>query len=125
MGSSQGCVAIAENGVTTFPVVGTEKRNKLTEFGTKLARSVLSSSSSTLVATDVDTKDLGLIESGSENAEKSWLGMVVGFVAINQFSLDSVTSVHVCPKSSATHTTFVSQSLEYARGGVQRDGSAR
>ena len=108
VGSSQGCVAIAENGVTTFPVVGTEKRNKLTEFGTKLARSVLSSSSSTLVATDVDTKDLGLIESGSENAEKSWLGMVVGFVAINHF-LDSVTSVHACPKSSATHTTFVSK----------------
>ena len=44
----------------------------------------LSSSSSTLVATDIDTKELGLSESGSENAEKSWLGMVVGFVAINQ-----------------------------------------
>ena len=31
--------------------------------------------------------------------------MVVGFVAISQFSMDSVTSVHVCPKSSATHVT--------------------
>ena len=32
--------------------------------------------------------------------------MVVGFVAINQFSMDSVTSVHVCPKGSATHATL-------------------
>ena len=32
--------------------------------------------------------------------------MVVGFVAINQFSMDSVTSVHVCPKSYATHATL-------------------
>ena len=58
------------------------------------------------MATDVDTEELGLSESGSENAEKSWLGMVVGFVAINQFSMDSVTSVRVCPKSSATHATL-------------------
>ena len=46
------------------------------------------------------------MEFGSENAENSWLGMVVGFVAINQFSMDSVTSVHVCPKSYATHATL-------------------
>ena len=59
------------------------------------------------MATDVDTKkELGLFESGSENAENSWLGMVIGFVAINQFSLDFVTSVHVCPKSYATHATL-------------------
>ena len=32
--------------------------------------------------------------------------MVVGFVAINQFSVDFVTSVHVCPKSFATHATL-------------------
>ena len=32
--------------------------------------------------------------------------MVVGFVAINQFSVDFVTSVHVCPKSYATHATL-------------------
>ena len=51
--------------------------------------------------------------------------MVVGFKTINQFSVDFVTSVHVCPKNSATHATFVSQSLVYARGGVQRDESAR
>ena len=38
--SSQSCVATAENGVTMMPVVGTEKRNRLTEFETKLARSV-------------------------------------------------------------------------------------
>ena len=32
--------------------------------------------------------------------------MVVGFVAIDQFSVDSVTSVHVCPKSYATIATL-------------------
>ena len=32
--------------------------------------------------------------------------MVVGFVAINQFSMDTVISVHVCPKSYATHATL-------------------
>ena len=63
--------------------------------------------SSTLVATEVDTKkELGLIESESENAQGSWLGMVVGFIAINQFYVDFVTSVHVCPKSYATHATL-------------------
>ena len=51
-------------------------------------------------------RELELFESGSENAEKSWLGMVVGFVAINQFSVDFVTSVHVCPKSYAPHATL-------------------
>ena len=43
--------------------------------------------------------------------------MVVGFVAINQFSRDSVTSVHVCPKSYATHATLSVQ-VWGARGGV-------
>ena len=56
------------------------------------------------MATDVDTTRSW--DSSSENAEKSWLGMVVGFVAINQFSVDFVTSVHVCPKSYATHATL-------------------
>ena len=32
--------------------------------------------------------------------------MVVGFITINQFSVDFVTSVHVCPKNSATHATL-------------------
>ena len=32
--------------------------------------------------------------------------LMVGFVAINQFSVDFVTSVHVCPKSYATHATL-------------------
>ena len=32
--------------------------------------------------------------------------MVVGFVAIKQFSVDFVTSVRVCPKSYATHATL-------------------
>ena len=58
------------------------------------------------MATDVDTKELRVIESGSENAEESWLDMVFGFVAINQFSMDSVTSVHVCPNSFDTQATL-------------------
>ena len=29
--------------------------------------------------------------------------MVVGFITIKQFSVDFVTSVHVCPKSCATY----------------------
>ena len=32
--------------------------------------------------------------------------MVVGLVAINQFSVDFVTSVHVCPKSYTTYATL-------------------
>ena len=43
-------------------------RKRETEFRNKVS---LSSSSSALVATDVDTKELGLIESRSENAEES------------------------------------------------------
>ena len=61
---------------------------------------VRSSSSSTLVATDVTQK------SREENAEESLLDMVVGFMTIEQFSVDFVTSVHVCPKSYATHATL-------------------
>ena len=82
------------------------KEKQVNRVRNKAGTASVSSSSSTLMSTDADTKELGLIESGSENAEKSWLGMVAGFVAINQFSMDSVTSVHVCPKSSATHATL-------------------
>ena len=124
VGSSRGRVATAENGITTLSVVGTAKRNRLTELETMLARSQFE----LFVCTGghrCRQKRVGLFESRSENAEESWLGMVVGFVAINQLSMDSVTSVHVCPNSSATHATFVSQSLEYARGGVHQDRSAR
>ena len=32
--------------------------------------------------------------------------MVVGVITINQFSVDFVTSVHVCPKNSDTHATL-------------------
>ena len=76
------------------------------------------------MATDADTKELGLIESRSENAEQSWLGMFVGFVAINQFSMDS--DFRACVSEKFCHPRdFVSQSLGYPRCGVQRDGSAR
>ena len=32
--------------------------------------------------------------------------MVVGFITIKQFFVDFVTSVHVCPRSYATHATL-------------------
>ena len=32
--------------------------------------------------------------------------MVVGFIAIKQFSVDFVTSVHMCPRRYATHATL-------------------
>ena len=102
-----------------MPVSGTEKRNRLTEFEAV--------SSSTLVATVVDTKkELGLLESESEKRRKELAGYG-RWVHSDQseFSVDFVTSVHVYPKSYATYATFVSQSLGYARGGVQRDESAR
>ena len=51
--------------------------------------------------------------------------MVVGFIMFSKFSVDFVTSVHVGPKKLCHLCDFVSQSLEYARGGVQRDESAR
>ena len=82
------------------------KEKQVNRVRNKAGTASLSSSSSTLMATDVDTKELRLTESGSENAEKSWLGMAVGFVAMSQFSMDSVTSVHVCPKSDAIHATL-------------------
>ena len=76
------------------------------------------------MATDADTKELGLIESRSENAEQSLLGMFVGFVAINQFSMDSDFRAYVSEKFCHPRD-FVSQCLGYPRGGVHRDGSAR
>ena len=91
----------------------------------KQVNRVRSSSSFTLVATDGDKRELGLLESESENAEESLLGLVVGFITINQFSVDFVTSVHVCPKENSATLATLSQSLGYARGGVQRDESAR
>ena len=67
------------------------------------------------MATNVGAKEMGLIESVSEDAEKSWLCMVTDSVAIYQFSMDgshsvvvdSAASVHVCPKSYATHATLL------------------
>ena len=73
-----------------------------------------SSSQSALSATDVGTKEIGLIESVFEDAEMSWIFMVDGAVAINQLSMDGAHSlvvdsgacVHVYPKSYATHVTL-------------------
>ena len=48
----------------------------------KAGTASLSSPLSTLLATDVGTKEMGLIESVSEDAEKSWLCMVADSVAI-------------------------------------------
>ena len=99
-----------------------------------------SSSQSTLSATDVGTKEIGLIESVSEDAEVSRIFRVADVVAINQLSMDGAHSlvvdsganVPVCPKSYATHATLEAlpacwrgldqdaQSLVNARGCVQR-----
>ena len=66
------------------------------------------------MAADVGAKKkMGLIESVTEDAEKSWLCTVADSVAINQFTtdgshslvVDSGTSVHVCPKTMP-HTRF-------------------
>ena len=73
-----------------------------------------SSSQSTLSATDVGTKEIGLIESVSEDAEMSRIFRVADAVAINQLSMDGAHSlvvdsganVPVCPKSYATHGTL-------------------
>ena len=70
-----------------------------------------SSSQSTLSATDVGTKEIGLIESVCEDAEMSWILVVADAVAINQLSVDGSHSlvvdsgahVHVCRESYATH----------------------
>ena len=86
-----------------------------------------------------------------EDSEMSWIFTVADAVAINKHCMEGAHSlvvhsgayVHVCPKSFATHTTLealptcwrgldlrsaigkMPQSLGSARGGVQRDGSAR
>ena len=44
--------------------------------------------------------------SRNENAEEDLLGMVVGFIAINQFSVDLVTYVHMGPRRYATYATL-------------------
>ena len=51
--------------------------------------------------------------------------MVVGFITINQFSVDTC-DFRACVSENFCHSRdFVSQSLGYARGGAQRDESAR
>ena len=127
--SSKGVAATAES--AKLPIVGTEKRNRSTKFKAKLA-------------------EMGLVESESEDAEKSWLCLVADSVGINQFSMDSSHSlvveswapVHVCPKSYATHATLSALQESWrgldlrsasgkmltvwcARICVQHDGSAR
>ena len=80
----------------------------------KAGTAISSSSQSTLMATDVGTKEIGLIESVHEDAEISWLFLVADAVAINQLSMDgahclvvdSGAYVHVCPKKFATHATL-------------------
>ena len=80
----------------------------------KAGTASLSSPSSTLMATDVGTKEIGLIESVCEDAEMSWLCMVADSVAIKQLSMDGAHSlvvdsrafVYVCSTSCATHRDF-------------------
>ena len=117
VGSSRSCVATAEKWGHNVP--------SCWRFRNKANTAILSSSSSTLMATDVDTKELGPMDSGSENAEKSWLGMVVGFCS-DQSVLHGLCDFRACVSEKLCHSRdFVSQNLVYARSGVQRDGSAR
>ena len=59
-----------------------------------------SSSQSTLSATDVGTKDIGLIESVCEDTEMSWIFVVADAVAINQLSMDGANSLVVRLRAS-------------------------
>ena len=61
----------------------------------KAGTAISSSSQSTLMATDVGTKVIGLIESVCEDAEVSWLFMVADAVAIKQLSMDGAHSLVV------------------------------
>ena len=80
-------------GVTAMPVVGMEKRNRFSP----------SSKQFVVYAGGHRCRHKRV---GRENAEESLLGMVVGFITIKQFSVDFVTSVHVCPKSYATYASL-------------------
>ena len=59
-----------------------------------------------------------------KNAEKIFLEIVVGFITIKQFFVDCDFRACVSEKLCYLRDV-VSQSLEYARGGIQRDESAR
>ena len=61
----------------------------------KAGTSSSSSSQSTLSATDVGTKEIGLIESVCEDAKMTWILMVADAVAINQLSVDGSHSLVV------------------------------
>ena len=111
--SSRDGVTTAENGVTKLQTVDTKETSTHQVQG-KAGSASSSNSQSTLSATDVGTKEIGLIESVCEDAEMSWLFMIADAVAINQLSMDGAHSlvvdsgayVHVCPKSSATQATL-------------------
>ena len=80
---------------------------------------VRSSSSSTLVATDVDTKEVG----GKRSRELAWYGR---WFPHDQSVLRGLCDFRACVSEKLCHLRdFVSKSLGYGRGGVERDESAR
>ena len=104
-----------------------------------------------MTTNDVGDKKIGLIESVQEDKEMGWLFSIADATLINQLFMDGAHSmvvdsgayVHVCPKNYATHALLQSmperwrgldlrsasgkmlKGLGYARGGFQRDGSAK
>ena len=104
------------DGVTTAEAANCwhGKENQVHQVQGKAGTASLSSSQSTLSATEVGTEEIGLIESVCEDAGMSWIFMVADAVAINQLSMDCAHSlvadsgayVHVCPKGYATHATL-------------------
>ena len=85
--SPKGGAATAENGGHSVANCWHGKKKQVDQAQGKAGTASLSSPSSTLMATDVGAKEMGLIESVSEGAEKSWL-CGRGFCGVNQFSMD-------------------------------------
>ena len=108
-----------------------------------------SSSQSTVMTNDVGARGVGHTESVQEDIEMGWLFMIADAVAINQLSMDGAQSLVVgsgaaCVSQKFRHAgTFAitagmlarngssiskwqdAQCLGDARGGFQRNGSAR
>ena len=133
--SSRDGATTAESGVSKPQTVGMEKRNRCTKCKVKLVRRALSSSQCTLSATDACTKEIRLIESVCEDAEMSWIFMVADAGSDQSVkrvseelchSRDSGSTAGMLARFGSSISKWQdAQSLGNARGGVQRDGSAR
>ena len=134
-----------EHGVTKLQTVGMRKEKQMHQVQGKAGTASSSSLQSTLSATDVSTKEIGLIESVCEDAELIWIFVVTDAAAINQLYMDLVVdsgahvqSQELCHSRDSGSTAgmlarFGSSISKWqdvqisgnARGCVQRDGSAR